>query len=75
MNDSDPQTKPPLGIMPEKIWKQKRAFDLIECVARYSTAGMPVHNEWLAELGKLLGELFPANADVEPPSERKANDR
>ena len=50
--------------MPEKLWKQKRAFDLIECVARYSTAGMPVHNGWLTELGKLLGELFPQNKEL-----------
>jgi hypothetical protein len=61
MNDYDQQTKPQIGIMPEKLWKQKRAFDLIECLARYSLAGLPVQNEWLAELGKLLGELFQSN--------------
>ena len=64
MKDYDPQTKPPLGIEPEYIWKQKRAFALLETIARYSTAGMSARNEWLTELGKLLVELFPANSQI-----------
>lgn len=63
MNDqSEPKTKPPLGIEPEYVWRQKRAFALVEAIARYSTAGMSVREEWLTELGALLTELFPANS-------------
>lgn len=65
MTDSEPQVKPPLGIEPEYIWKQKRAFALVEAIARYSTAGIGVRNEWLSELGALLSELFPANSKSE----------
>lgn len=68
MNDqSESKTKPPLGIEPEYIWKQKRAFALVEAIARYSIAGMSVRNEWLAELGELLRELFPANVRAHTP--------
>lgn len=29
------EQKPPIGIMPERIWKQKRAEELTQAIARY----------------------------------------
>lgn len=66
----DPQTKPLIGIEPQHIWKQKRAFALVEAIARYSTGRVPVKNEWLQELGEILAELFPANAKSSQPSQK-----
>jgi hypothetical protein len=59
MDIPEPTFKPPLGIEPEYIWKQKRMFALIECIARYSTSGLSVNDIWLVELGDLIAELCP----------------
>lgn len=49
--------KPQLGIMPEKIWKEKRLDDLKECIRRRLVAGEKVLPEWLDEFKRLKKEL------------------
>lgn len=41
--------KPPLGLMPEKIWKEERCNQLKMAIERYDKAGQPVPNEWQFE--------------------------
>jgi len=42
--------KPPIGIMPERIWVQRRTLDLLGAMSRYVEAGLPVDPEWIFEL-------------------------
>lgn len=50
--------KPPLGIIPEKLWKEQRATELAECIGRYKdNLGNPKVRDWIEELDKLLGEI------------------
>lgn len=59
MTDKKEQpVKPPLGIEPEWIWKQKRCFELVRAIARYDAANMSVDEVWFTELGKLIPEVF-----------------
>ena len=55
--DEEIQIKPPIGIKPEYLWKQGRMFELIECIARYSTSNLSVDGKWINELGRLIIEL------------------
>ena len=54
--------KPPIGIMPERIWKQKRAEELTEAIARYVSARDYENAErtviaWCHELEGLVPDL------------------
>jgi hypothetical protein len=42
--------KPPVGIMPYKVWIDKRIATLHSALVRYNEAGMVVPPEWLTEL-------------------------
>ena len=53
------QTKPPIGIEPEWIWKQKRCFELACTIARYTESGRAVDEKWFLELGRLIPEVYP----------------
>ena len=57
--NSEQQVKPPLGIEPEGIWKEKRCFELVRAIARYDAAGVCMDEAWFLELGKLIPETFP----------------
>jgi hypothetical protein len=41
--------KPPIGIMSEQLWREKRMWDLIECLARHRSAE-EIPFVWLEEL-------------------------
>lgn len=56
--------KPPLGIMPEQIWKEGRVWDLIECLARHRHE-TSIPGGWFGELRRLLGEIRTPNTTVE----------
>lgn len=45
--------RPPIGIMPEYIWKQQRYLALWETVKRYHEAGYSPMPEWLDEMHRL----------------------
>lgn len=49
--------KPPLGIIPEKNWKEERFFELRAAISRYADGGYPIKPEWFTEYNKLQKEL------------------
>ena len=51
--------KPPLGIMPERIWKQRRAEELTDAIFRYIYAQSydKIKKMWLSELEGLINDL------------------
>jgi hypothetical protein len=62
------EPKPPIGIMPEKLWKECRMWNLIECLARYhivnsspigivSTNDVLVNHDWTKNHELWLDEL------------------
>ena len=60
MNETNPNslTKPPLGIMPENIWKQIRLDEVHSCIKRHTVAGKLVSVELIDEAIKLSSELY-----------------
>jgi hypothetical protein len=48
---------PPIGIMPERIWKEQRLQELHAAIARYVESEIEVPQEWLWEAKKLHEEL------------------
>lgn len=42
--------KPPLGLMPRRIWDEKRRMDITEAMLRYSEVGKKIPDEWIEEL-------------------------
>ena len=57
MNNTNKFKKPPIGIEPEYIWKQKRYEELCKAIGRYVIYGMDVPFEWVNESKKLLVDL------------------
>lgn len=49
--------KPPLGLTPEFIWKEKRLNDICHAIARYVFAGLAPLPEWADEGRRLMEEL------------------
>lgn len=50
------EKKTPLGIIPEKIWKDRRISALSEAINRYTASGMIVPVEWIKEYNNLCIE-------------------
>ena len=48
---------PPIGLMPEYLWKAKRMCDIYGAVKRYKDAGYDIPYEWLEEFKRLDKEL------------------
>ena len=46
--------KPPLGIMPEYIWKEKRRIELQKAIIRYLYVVKKVPEEWIREYNELV---------------------
>ena len=49
--------KPEIGIVPERIWKAKRAEDLKATIIRYVSNNMITPAEWITEYNKLITDL------------------
>lgn len=49
--------KPPIGIIPKKIWIEQRINEIRRAVNEYINAGMRVNVEWIEEYNQLLKEL------------------
>lgn len=45
--------RPPLGLMPVKIWQEQRKKDVEDAILRYVVAGYAVQDCWIAELQTL----------------------
>ena len=56
--------EPPIGIMPEHIWKRKRYSDLCGAIGRYVLAGMKPLPEWVEEGQRLLKEIGAPDAHI-----------
>ena len=50
--------KPPLGIMPRKLWDEKRMVDLVDASRRYKKAGMDIPTEWQEEYAELVTRWY-----------------
>lgn len=44
-----PETKPPLGIIPEWLWKEKRLEELRTAIKRYAEANQAIPINWIVE--------------------------
>jgi hypothetical protein len=51
------ETKPPLGIMPEWLWKEKRLQDIRDAIERYLEVNQPIPVNWIAEEYAIRGWL------------------
>jgi hypothetical protein len=49
-SDTPPEPKPPIGLMPKKLWEDQRANDLCGAIQRYVDAGRTIPMEWVDEL-------------------------
>jgi len=45
-----PIAKPPLGIIPECVWRDQRTMELIHAIARYDDAKVNIPDAWWEEL-------------------------
>lgn len=46
--------KPPLGLLPSKIYRQQRALDIVWAIERYIKADKLVPQEWIRELEDIV---------------------
>lgn len=53
----DVKQKPPLGLMPNDIWKLKRLQDIKSAMGRYAGANMEIPKEWIDEYIYLSRDL------------------
>lgn len=49
--------KPPLGVMPEIFWNERRQQDLTDAIGRYAEVKKPVPVEWFDEHARLRKRL------------------
>lgn len=50
--------KPLFGVIPERLWKETRVWDLINCLSNHSDNRKPIHELWLDELRRLLNDVL-----------------
>ncbi len=67
---SDYQKKPPLGPLPEIIWKQRRLAEICEAIFAYSLIPIVIPDQLIEERQKLRKELYGSenNMDQKQPS-------
>lgn len=53
--------KPPVGIEPEYIWKEKRYEELCKAVGRYLITGREIPMEWMEEGKRLFEDIGKTN--------------
>lgn len=49
--------KPPIGIIPEIIWKEQRIQDIDAAINRYQEAGLAINTKWIYERNKLIYDI------------------
>ena len=54
--DSERIEKPPLGLTPEFIWKEKRMNDIEDAIKRYLNDKKEIPLKWISEYNRLIGE-------------------
>ena len=53
-----PYPKPPIGLLPQYLWKEQRMNEIKEAVARYMEVGARVSASWLEEYNELVNNPF-----------------
>jgi hypothetical protein len=48
--------KPPIGIVPRKLWLRNRTQEIVGAIRRYSKQGLPCPEEWAKELEYIVTE-------------------
>jgi len=46
--------KPPMGLMPKKLWDEQRYYDVCAAITRYYQAGMKIPIKWIKEYNKFV---------------------
>jgi hypothetical protein len=49
--------KPPIGLVPKFVWKERRLCEVKAAIQRYLDAGCRVPPEWIAEYNELIREV------------------
>jgi len=49
-------TKPPIGLTPERFWKRERKCEIVLAITRYIKAELPIPTEWVDEYNRLTKE-------------------
>ncbi|MFW5438109.1 hypothetical protein [Paenibacillus apiarius] len=57
-------SKPPLGIMPKRIWIEQRCKEITDAIQRYIEAGHTIPIEWVMEYNELLLKYCRQNGDM-----------
>ncbi|MCK9576618.1 MAG: hypothetical protein M0R51_11900 [Clostridia bacterium] len=50
------QEKPPLGIMPARLFYEERTNQIIEAMNRYIQVNKPIPNEWVKEYNAIVSQ-------------------
>jgi len=45
--------KPPVGLTPKMIWRQRRRQDIVDAMKRYADVGKVIPSEWIQQLADL----------------------
>ena len=51
--EQETNKKPPLGLMPRKLWDEKRADEIRAAIERYQEAGVVIPAEWIEEYDEI----------------------
>ena len=46
--------RPPLGVVPEFIWKEIRIKEILAAMERYAINDKPIPSEWVKEIRELF---------------------
>jgi hypothetical protein len=57
--------KPPLGVVPRKLWLEGRLKELKRTILSYTHSGYSVKIEWVEERNEILAELNRIQLDEE----------
>ncbi len=72
-DDESQQEKPPLGVMPRKLWQEQVSIERKNClsgaITRYLQRGMEVPEEWVDEYNELKSGIIKFSTDK--PEEKK----
>lgn len=63
--------KPPIGIIPEWLWKERRLKEIREAIKRYVDAKLPVGLDWIVEEYTLREWIEYRNEDKKQPGGNK----
>lgn len=54
MKKNTNKRKPPSGLMPKYIWKEKRFYEVCSAITRYYQAGFEIPIKWIKEYNNFI---------------------